>query len=620
MGRVQDRGEEIDSMGGGWDVLRGKVAEPKAEYAQRLEKYLKRTSEQDRVHLRVGYAKLAVIAAALLLLWSVLGKHLLTAYWLFVPAAAYCLLTILHGRVLRAKARANTAADFYRKGMARIEDRWAGAGQTGERFRDANHVYAEDLDLFGKGCLFELLSTARLPMGESRLANWLCEGSEIGQILERQKLIEELREKLDLREELAVTGEDLRARLNPESVMEWAEQKSILPGGAWRVLAALLAIAAGTGIFHYLETATLWPLLSVMAVEAVILGWLRRKAHTVIEGVDCNAEGLLLFSEILERLEREPFASPRLREFAKELTGDNEPASRAIRKFARIVYWIDASDGVLAKMSELPFLYSVQVGMAAEAWRRRWGAKVRRWAELTGEMEALLSLASYSYEHPADPFPEFVGAEGGLGFFDGEELGHPLIAGEKCVRNSVRLDAQTRVLLVSGSNMSGKSTLLRVVGINTVLAMAGAPIRGTRLRLAPLRIGTRIRSTDSLQEGRSSFYTEILHIRKVFDAANGTVPMVFLFDELLEGTNSKDRRIGAEGLIQGLLKRRAIGIVTTHDLALTEIAATVGNVMRNMHLEDQVVDGKMRFDYKLRDGVVEKSNALELMRLIGLET
>jgi hypothetical protein len=482
-------------------------------------------------------------------------------------------------------------------------------------------VYAEDLDLFGRGCLFELLSTARLPMGERWLADWLGEGAEIGVILDRQKLVEELREKLDLREDLAVTGEALRARLNPETLIHWAEGKSILPGGTiWRGAMALLAMGAAAGIVYFVQTSALWPLLSVFAVEAVVLAWLRRKAHTVIEGVDCNAEGLLLFSEILKRLEREPFAAPRLRALAAELKQGNEPASQAIRKFARIVYWIDASDGVLAKMAELPFLYSVQVGMAAESWRRRWGGKLRQWAELTGEMEALLSLAGYSYEHPADPFPEFVEAESGIGFLEGEELGHPLIAAEKCVRNGVRLDEKTRVLLVSGSNMSGKSTFLRVVGINTVLAMAGAPIRGRRLRLTPLRIGTRIRSTDSLQEGRSSFYTEILHIRKVFDAANGAVPMVFLFDELLEGTNSKDRRIGAEGLIQGLLKRRAIGIVTTHDLALTEIAAAVGNVMRNMHFEDQVADGKMKFDYRLREGVVEKSNALELMRLIGLET
>lgn len=597
------------------------MADPKAEYSKRLEKYVKVIAEKERVHLRVGYAKLAVIAAGLVVVLRILSKHISTSYWLIAAVAAYALLTILHGRVLRAKGRAETAAEFYRKGIARIEDRWAGTGQAGDRFRDANHVYAEDLDLFGRGCLFELLSTARLPMGENRLAQWLREGSEVEAILERQKLVGELREKLELREDLAVTGEELRARLNPESLVAWAEGESILPGGlVWRGAMALLALAAGAGIVYYFETAALWPLLSVFAVEAIVLAWLRRRAHTVIEGVDCNAEGLLLFSEILERLEREPFASARLQEFAAELKNGGEPTSRAIRRFARIVYWIDASEGVLAKMSELPFLYSVQVGMAAEAWRRRWGAKMRRWAELTGEMEALLSLAGYSYEHPADPFPEFVGAEAGLGFFDGEELGHPLIAADKCVRNSVRLVAQTRVLLVSGSNMSGKSTLLRVVGINTVLAMAGAPFRGARLRLTPLRIGTRLRSTDSLQEGRSSFYTEILHIRKVFDEANGAVPMVFLFDELLEGTNSKDRRIGAERLIKGLLKRRAIGIVTTHDLALTEIAVTVGNVLRNMHFEDQVVDGKMRFDYKLRPGVVEKSNALELMRLIGLET
>jgi len=597
------------------------VAEPKAEYEKRLEKYLKRMAEKDRVHLRVGYAKLAVIAAGLALLWTVFGKHLVTPYWLIAPAAGYLLLTILHARVLRAKERANTAAEFYRKGIARIEDRWAGSGQTGERFRDAHHVYADDLDLFGQGCLFELLSTARLPMGERQLAHWLSAGSELAAILERQKWIEELRQKLDLREDLAVTGEDLRARLNPETVVEWAEKESILPGGAmWRGVIAVLALAAGAGIVYWFMTGMLWPMLSVFAVEAVVLGWLRRKAHTVIEGVDSNGEGLLLFSEILERLEREAFAAPRLQAMAAELKQGDAPASAAIRRFARIVNWMDASDSAIAKMSELPFLYSVQVGMAAEAWRRRWGGKMRRWAELTGEMEALLSLAAYSYEHPADPFPEFVAAENGIGFFEGAELGHPLLAAEKCVRNSVRLDAAMRVLLVSGSNMSGKSTFLRVVGINTVLAMAGAPIRGARLRLTPLRIGTRIRSTDSLQEGRSSFFTEILHIRKVFEGAGGPVPMVFLFDELLEGTNSKDRRIGAEGLIQGLLKRRAIGIVTTHDLALTEIAAAVGNVLRNMHFEDQVADGKMKFDYKLRDGVVEKSNALELMRLIGLET
>jgi hypothetical protein len=596
------------------------VTDAKVEYGKRLEKFLRTAEAKDREHLRVGYAKLAVVGAGLLVLWCIFARHWLSAWWLGAPMVAYVAMAWLHGQMLAAKNRALSAANFYRRGIARMEDRWAGSGQTGERFRNAEHVYADDLDLFGRGCLFELLSTARLPMGENRLARWLSEGSPLEEILERHELVRELREKLDLREDVAVMGEELGARLDPEKMVEWAERASVLPGGAWRWVMAVLALAAGVAGVYYLSTAVIWPVLGIFVVEAAILAWLRQKAHSVIEDVDCNAEGLLLFSEILARLEQEPFGAPRLQKFSAELKQEKTCASQALRQFARIVYWMDASDGVLAKMAELPFLYSVQVGMAAEAWRRRCGKKLRRWAEIAGELEALLSLAAYSYEHTDDPFPEFVAAEDGIGLYEGETLGHPLLAQAVCVRNSVQLDGRTRVLLVSGSNMSGKSTFLRVIGINAVLAMAGAPIRGKRLRLTPLRIGTRIRSTDSLQEGRSSFFTEILHIRKVFQYADGNTPLIFLFDELLEGTNSKDRRIGAEGLVKGLLKRRAIGVVTTHDLALTEISPAVGEVLRNMHFEDQVADGKMRFDYRLREGVVEKSNALELMRLIGLET
>ncbi|MGC2233532.1 MAG: hypothetical protein WBA09_18695, partial [Candidatus Acidiferrum sp.] len=324
------------------------MAEPKTDYSKRLEQRLAAIAERDRVHLRLGNAKLAVIAAGLALAWIIFARHSLAMYWLIAPVAVYVLLGILHGRVLRAKRRAETAADFYGRGIARIEDRWAGGGRTGEQFRDANHVYAEDLDLFGRGCLFELLSTARLPMGESQLAHWLIEGSEVSKILERQKLIEELREKLDLREDLAVTGDELRARLNPESLIDWSETKSILPFGAiWRSAAALLAMGAAAAIVYFFETWNLWPLFSVFLVEAAILRWLWHRANAVIEGVNCNAEGVLLFSEILERLERESFESPRLREFTAELTEGSEPASRAIRGFARIVFWMDGRENLM---------------------------------------------------------------------------------------------------------------------------------------------------------------------------------------------------------------------------------------------------------------------------------
>src|SRR5271154_3433856 len=240
-------------MSGERDGLRGNVAEPKAEYSNRLEKYLKRIAGRDRVHLRVGYAKLLVIAAGLALAWSVLAKHFLSAYWLIAVLAAYLLLTILHGRVLRAKERANTAAEFYRKGIARIEDRWAGKGQTGERFRDANHLYADDLDLFGRGCLFELLSTARLPMGENTLAQWLLFPSPTNEIIERHKLVADLRDRLDLRESVAGPGEALRVRLNPESLSGWAEGAAVMPRAAWRGVAIVLSVASAAALVYGLE-------------------------------------------------------------------------------------------------------------------------------------------------------------------------------------------------------------------------------------------------------------------------------------------------------------------------------------------------------------------------------
>ncbi|HKD52066.1 MAG TPA: hypothetical protein VKB90_14755 [Candidatus Acidoferrum sp.] len=593
------------------------MLDPRLEYSNRLESHRKTLGAKDRLDQNIGNAKLAVVVAGILFAYLSFSRNLFPRSWLMVLVAVYLALAAWHERILRAKAGAMTAADYYRRGIARIEDRWAGQGQAGDRFRTGDHVYAEDLDLFGQGSLFELLSTARLPMGENLLAAWLCRPSPKPAVLARQELISEFRQKLDLRERLAITGEALRPRLDPEALVGWAEGPRDLPGNLWRGVAlALPVLAIVTGILYY-QTSIVWPLTLVLAVEASLRWRWRKKTRAVIDGVSANAEGMDLFSDILELLEKEPFASSQSQELCAPLKKGPLPASRVIRKLARIVYWMDARDNLLAQLVDLPLLYTLQVAFAAEGWRRRWGSSMRKWVDIAAEMEALLSIAAYSFEHPADPFPEF--ADDASGAFIGEELGHPLVADARCVRNSVRLDGETRVMLVSGSNMSGKSTLLRTMGVNAVLAMAGAPIRGKSLRLSPVRIGTSIRRIDSLQEGRSGFYTEILQIRRVFQLAEDSTALLFLFDELLEGTNSKDRRMGAEGLLKALLQRRAIGVVTTHDLALTEITTASNGLVRNLHFEDQVKDGKMAFDYRLREGIIAKSNALELMRLMGFE-
>jgi len=370
---------------------------------------------------------------------------------------------------------------------------------------------------------------------------------------------------------------------------------------------------------YYGTTEIYLPFLSVLIAEAVLRRFLEKRATTALAKLDCNAEGLLLFSKVLGRIENESFETKRLKELAAELKAGGKPASSVVKELARIVYWVDGRDSLLAKILDWLFVYTLQVAFAAEAWKRRNGKQLRRWMAIAGELEALISLGTYAYEHPKDVFPEIAEAKSIGTRFEGEGLGHPLISEAQCVRNSVRLNGATRVLLVSGSNMSGKSTLLRTVGINAVLAMAGAPVRAASLRMTPLAIGTRIRSADSLQEGRSNFYTEILHIKRVFELVGKEKSVLFLFDELLDGTNSNDRRIGAEKLLRTLVEAGAIGMVTTHDLALTEVGAAIGDGLKNVHFEDQVEHGKMKFDYRLREGVVRKSNAIELMRIVGLD-
>jgi DNA mismatch repair ATPase MutS len=261
-------------------------------------------------------------------------------------------------------------------------------------------------------------------------------------------------------------------------------------------------------------------------------------------------------------------------------------------------------------------LWATQLSFAIEAWRRRHGPAVGRWLGAVGELEALCALAGYAYEHPEDPFPEIVedGPE-----FDGVDLRHPLRPMAEFVPNTLQLGGKLRLMVVSGSNMSGKSTLLRTVGINVVLALAGAPVRASRLRVSLLALGATLRVQDSLQGGTSRFYAEIQRLHHIMDLTREPLPVLFLLDEILHGTNSHDRAVGAEAVVRGLMNRGAIGLVTTHDLALAQVAEALAPKAVNVHFEDHLENGRMIFDYRLHEGVVKKSNALALMRAVGLD-
>lgn len=444
-------------------------------------------------------------------------------------------------------------------------------------------------------------------MGEETLADWLRVPASLEEIHARHAAVEELRTRLDLREELSLLGSELPAGLDWSGFKAWSQGKPILTSGANRLIAVLLLILA-IGAFGV----CLWGVFSflfgfVLIVEAGFWLSLRREIREVIGPVELMGPELMRLTEFLGRVEREQFASPRLAKLHAILQFGSQSSARRIAELARLISLMPPAYFLLW----IPLL-----AFQIEAWRKAYGRSIAGWLETIGEFEALSALAAYAFENPADPFPGLT-ADGPC--FEATELKHPLLARDRCVANDVRLGGDLRVLMVSGSNMSGKSTLLRTIGVNVVLAQAGAPVRARQLRLSPLAVSATIRIQDSLQAGQSRFYVEIRRLRQMVDIAKGPIPLLFLLDEILHGTNSHDRRVGAEAVVRSLVERGAIGLVTTHDLALTQIAELLTPRAANVHFEDQLENGAITFDYHMRPGVVQNSNALALMRSIGLE-
>ncbi|MGD1073173.1 MAG: DNA mismatch repair protein MutS [Bryobacteraceae bacterium] len=591
-------------------------ATPREIYAERLAERSRQLQELLARRDRFGYIRLLIALTAIALIW--LAIRGVTPAWLIaLPVAVFIGLVWWQSRIERDAECVRRAIAFYERGVGRLEHRWQGGGETGERFSDPHHPYAADLDLFGRGSLFELLSTARTRGGEALLAEWLKSAAPIDDLRARHEAIGELRPLLELRERLAVLGDDFRTGVNPENLAAWASAPAHPFPASRRVTASLLAPIAAFVIGWWFATGFIGiqstrALVATALVEGAFAYSIRGRIREIVKGINEPAHDLDLLSQILATLESCRFQSPRLAALRAAIDVRGRSASWRIGRLRRWMELFDSRDNFIVRALDGPLMWTIQIAMAIEAWRAENGALIPGWLDAVSEIEALSSLANYAWEHPGDPLPEF--APGAV--FDAEDLGHPLLAEERCVRNSVALVAPRQLLVVSGSNMSGKSTLLRAAGVNAVLALAGAPVRARRLAISQLSLGASIRTMDSLEEGHSRFMAEILRLKQILELVP---PAFFLLDELLHGTNSHDRAIGAEGLIRALLKRGAIGLATTHDLSLARVADELAPAAENVHFEDRIENGQLVFDYRMRPGVVARSNALDLMRAVGLD-
>ena len=361
----------------------------------------------------------------------------------------------------------------------------------------------------------------------------------------------------------------------------------------------------------------LWPLIAALGCDSIIIFALRHKVAAILENVEASGRDLKVFSALVARLEREEFESPRLRELCTALAVTGKPASKRIAKLSRLTDWLDSGDHVIVRAIRPLVLYREQLAVAFEKWRAASGSHIGSWLHAVAEFEGLSSLASLAFERTAWHMPRLL--ETTEAQFTARGIKHPLLPPAICVANDLDLNRRQRLMVVSGSNMSGKSTLLRAVGLNAVLAWAGAPVAADSLEIAPLQIGASIRITDSLQDHRSRFLAEITRLRQIVDLTKSASPVLFLLDELLSGTNSHDRRIGAAGIVRAFLGANTIGLITTHDLALANIEQDISAAVVNVHFEDHMNGSEMIFDYKLKPGVVTRSNAIALMRAVGLD-
>ncbi len=533
-------------------------------------------------------------------------------------ALAFVALSVVIALVERRVTRHESEVSYYEAGLARLEGRKAEGAPEGSRFADPAHPYAVDLDIFGPASLFSLLCAARTGTGQNTLARWLTQAAPVDEIKQRQQAVAELSTLLSLRRDLWLAGGVVGKQVREEALEAWLSAPAAPVSTFHRLATGLVGLFGLLALYAFVEP----HFLVVAAIVVLFQRLFALKYRALVRGVEANlfqrSYELRVIAHVAALLERQKFFSPQLASLVAGISQEGKSASHYVFRLVRLVDWLESRRNQLFAIIAWALLLPEQLSFAIEAWRARYGSLAVRWLSAIGDMEALASLATFSFEHPSYPFPDLL-ADPQAPSLAATGLGHPLIPANVRVTNDVGLDASCRLLVVTGSNMSGKSTLLRSVGVNVALGQAGAPVCAAQMALTPLQIGASLRAQDSLEQGVSRFFAEIKRLHAILAMASHAPPVLFLLDEILNGTNSQDRREGAEAVVRKLLERRAIGLLTTHDLALSALADAPGMRGSNIHFQDTLEGDRLLFDYKIRPGVVTRRNALDLMRMVGID-
>lgn len=591
-------------------------------YVKTKEHYDKLSADLRKNIFQISYLRLAtfVIGLFVSIYTYAINQKGISAVITVVWIGLFIYLVKLHEKSIQKKSFANALVQINERGIDRIEGKWNKFQDNGEEFVKEDHPYSGDLDIVGFNSLFQWINSCTTYLGRVSLKNYLLKPLESQkEIKQRQEAVKELANEIELRQKINAEGMLISGKYNnPEELIEWAETGKVVGGSLWeKIFTNVLTLAFFTIAFLtiFTEAVDYRAILAITAVNLAVLYLGSKKRSSVLDGIHEYKTGIRIYENIIKTIEEGNFSAQALKDIKEKLyTADNKKASDVIADLKAISNLISDRKNMVYIFVNIAFMWDFRCLSMLNNWKTKNGKYLRGWLGLIGEFEALSSLANIAFENDGWCFPE-VNDEGMI--LKAENLGHPLL-GERRVCNDITIMDKGSVLLITGSNMSGKSTFLRTVGINLVLSYCGAPVCASKLSTSIMKVYTCMRVSDNLEKSISSFYAEILRIKMIVNAAKDNNKIFFLLDEIFKGTNSIDRHLGASMLIKQLSEAGASGLVSTHDLELGDLENKMAKIS-NFHFQEHYENGELRFDYKLRKGISTTRNAIHIIKMAGIE-
>jgi len=598
------------------------ITPPREVHEERRARYAAEAAVLDARQGRISFLRLGAFVGALVV--GIAGVSQASLPWIGGGAlliVLFFVLVMVHARVIAARDLARIRADVHARHLGRLDGKWTELTSRGEGRVPRAHAYAWDIDLVGLGSLYQRLDVSHTEPGAQSLADWLAGAADAEVVGERQAAVRELAAAVDLRRELEASAEIAAGdeKLDPSPFLSFTRREPFVTPRPWLIplMFALPIVTVTLAVLSAFDVVPRWTWGLGVLIQGGLFLWSSKAAIPAFDLISARRRFAEAYARVFETIEGADFEAPALVAIKKRLTADGVPPSGQMRRLDRWAGLAELRTQVLLHFPANVFLlWDLHVLRGLERWNESVGSHMEDVFEAVGELEALASLATLAYQDPSASYPDLASDDAP---FEAKSVAHPLLPPETRVANDVALRGAGTALIVTGSNMAGKSTLLRAIGLNIALAQAGGPVIAEALTLPQVRLRASMRANDDLQRGASYFHAELEKLRGVVEGADEEPPVFFLLDELLRGTNAHARHLGARSVLTHLLERRGSGVVATHDIALSKLEEERPEEVQNAHFTDVMKDGEMTFDYCLKPGVVKTSNALRLLKMAGID-